>query len=788
MALSENQFPSSFVPQEEKKGKKYLTQYAKDLWNEAKNQSTTFSFNTRKEKFIQNRKYSAGLNSIEKFKQQFSIDGDNTYLNFDWAVSTPLPKMVEVMRGQMINQPFKIDFKAVDSTSITQFDREKKLLKAEMVLKEQLAPLEQQGVVKSKDNIPEDDDELQIYMESNFKLAQSIAMESITQAILEDNDIDYINERISKDLIDIKIAGARVSLDENKNIQVSYIDPVDLVTSYTKRPDFRDIKHAGVLIDTTIEDLRVMAQGELTETDLFEIAKSVAGKYGNSNYNGLNRKYYDTNFDWEKVDKFKVTVLDFEMFSTDVLSLTKVQAKNGGYKMLINEEPKNSKAEKAKKEVKIKNVYIGKYIVDTDYIFDFGLKEHILRERLNGKYSTNTSLGFILYAPDIYDMENKSKVEEMIPFADELIRIQLKMQQIISKAAPSGYAINVDAVIAGLQGMGLSGMTPLDARSMRDQIGDIYYKSIREDGTSLTGGQPAVTSLPNGLDNSIMLLAQAYIATVERMKEAIAMNDAVDASQADKRAAVGVQKLSSAGHKNALRTLNNAYLRINEEIARQVSMLAQQLIRKGINLSTFENMVGEEAVKQIGLSDLSTSDFAISIKMLPEEEEKAFLENKIELSLQNQVINLEDVFAIRRAMQEDVDKAEQLLSVREKRRRKENEKRQALMQEQNAQMQIQVAQAAEQAKLQTVQTEAQLEAQNMQMKYDLELRNQTQLEDEKRKTMALEIDGKKELLEKAAELENQKLEKEKSGETAYDKINLPKESGSRMPSVTPTTT
>jgi len=786
---SENQFPSSFEPKEVKGSKEYLLNYAKDLWREAKNQSSSYAFNTRKDRYINNRKYSAGLQSIEKFKQQFSIDGDNTYLNFDWQVSTPLPKLVEVMRGQMINQPFKLDFKAVDSTSLTKYDREKKVIKAEMVLKEQLGPLEQEGIVKSKDNLPEDDDELQIMMESSFKLAQCIAMESITKAILEDNDIDYINDRISKDLIDIKIVAARVCLDENKNIQVKYIDPVDLVTSYTKRPDFKDIKHAGVLDEITLEDLRVISNGQITEEDLFKIAKTVAGKYGNSNWDGLNKRYYDNNFDWEKVDKFKVSVLDFEMFSTDTLSLTKVKAKNGGYKTLINEDPKNSKAEKETRSKKIKNVYTGKYIVDTDYIFDFGLKEHIIRERLNGKFSTNTSLGFIINAPDIYDMENKSKVEEMIPYADELIRIQLKMQQIISKAAPSGYAINIDAVIGGLQGMGLSGMTPLDARSMRDQIGDIYYKALREDGTSITGGQPAVTNLPNGLDNSIMLLSQAYIATVERMKETVGMNDAVDSSQADKRAAVGVQKLSAAGTKNALKTLFNAYLKMNEDIGRQVAMLAQQLIRRKINLPVFEAMVGEEVVKQLGLTDLTTSDFAISIKMLPEEEEKAFLDAKIELALQNQMINLEDVFAIRRVMDEDVDKAEQLLSVREKRRRKENEKRQQLMQQQNAQMQAQVAQAAEQAKMQSSQAQAQLDAQNLQLKYDLELRNQTQLEDEKRKTIALELDGKKELIEKAAEVENNKvsMQNKSNGEsTAYDKIDLPKASGSRMPSVTPT--
>lgn len=783
--FSESNFPSSFESQEEKQSKKYILKYAKDLWGAAKKSSSSYAFNTRKDRYINNRKYSEGLQSIEKFKQQFSITGDNTYLNFDWAVSTPLPKLVEVFRGQMLNQPYKIQFTPVDSLSITEYDTEKKVKLAEMQIQEQLAPLVEQGIIKKKTDLPEDNDELEIYMQTNFKLAQSIAMETITKAVLEDNDMDYINDKIAKDLIDLKICAVRVCLDENKNIKIEYIDPVDLVTSYVKRPDFQDVKHIGVMSEVTIDDLRVMAAGQLTEEELFDVAKSVAGKYGNGSWDTVNRRYYDNNFDWERVNKFKVMILDFEFFSTDDMTVTSVKARNNGFKTLINEEPRNKLAERRTKVKKVKNVYIGKYVVDTDYIFDYGLKENIIRERINGKYSTNTTLGFVVYAPDIYDMENKSKVEEMIPYADELIRIQLKMQQIIAKAAPSGYAMNVDAIVEGLQGMGIGGMKPIDARAMRDQIGDIYYRAVREDGTPITPGQPPITALPNGLDNSIMLLINAYNAALMRMKEAIGINDAIDSSQPDNKALIGVQKLAVAAHKTAMKSLYSTFLRVNEDVARQVSMLAQQLIRKNINKDTFINMVGKETVDQLDITKLTTSDFSISVQMLPDAEEMSYLESKIELALQSQppMINLQDAFAIRRVMKEDVDKAEQLLSVREKRRRKENMQRSEQMQQQNAQLQAQVAQAAEQARMVTEQTKAQLEAQNKQLEYDLRLRNDQTMEEEKRKTIALELDVKKELIREAAEAEEDV--KKEEGETAYDRISIPKEAGTRMPGVTP---
>jgi len=785
---SENNFPSSFEDKEVKKDKKYILQYAKDLWGAAKKSSSSYSFNARKDRYINNRKYSEGLHSIEKFKQQFSVTGDNTYLNFDWGVSTPLPKLVEVFRGQMLNQPYKIQFTPVDSLSLTQYDREKKVKLAEMMIQDKLAPLVNEGIIQKKTDLPEDNDELEIYMQTNFKLAQSIAMETITKAVMEDNDMDYINDRIAKDLIDLKIAAVRVTLDENKNIKIDYIDPVDLVTSYVKQSNFKDVKHVGVMSEVTVDDLRVMAAGQLTEEELFDIASNVAGKYGNGSWDTINRRYYDNSFDWDRVNKFKVMILDFEFFSTDDLTVTNVKAKNNGFKTLINEEPTNKRAEKNTKVKKVKNIYLGKYVVDTDMIFDYGLKENIIRERINGKYSTNTTLGFVVYAPDIYDMENKSKVEEMIPYADELIRIQLKMQQIIAKAAPSGYAMNVDAIVEGLQGMGIGGMKPIDARAMRDQIGDIYYRAVREDGTPITPGQPPITPLPNGLDNSIMLLINAYNAAVMRMKEAIGVNDAIDSSQPDNKALIGVQKLAVAAHKTAMKSLYSTYLKINEDVARQVSMLSQQLIRKGINKSTFINMVGKETVDQLDVTKLTTSDFSISVDMLPDVEEMAYLESKIELALMSQppMITLQDAFAVRRVLKEDVDKAEQLLSVREKRRRKENMEKSQQMQQQNAQMQTQVAQAAEQAKQQTKQMEAQIDAQNTQQEYDLRLRNDQTMEDEKRKTIILELDAKKELIREAADAEMGKTDKkQEGGETAYDRISIPKVAGTRMPGVTP---
>jgi hypothetical protein len=330
--------------------------------------------------------------------------------------------------------------------------------------------------------------------------------------------------------------------------------------------------------------------------------------------------------------------------------------------------------------------------------------------------------------------------------------------------------------------MGMGNLKPVDARAIRDQIGDIYYRSVREDGTPITNTRP-VQDLPNGLDQSIMVLTQAYNAALERMKETIGLNDAVDGSQPDKKALIGVQKLAVSAHRNALRSLYNAYLRINEEMVRYVANLAQQLIRDGINVDVFQNMVGNATVEQIDLNKLSLADYAISVKMLPDEEERARVEQLLMMGLETGLLNTQDVFAVRRVLREDVDKAEQLLSIREAKRRKEKEQSSMMLQQQNAQVQAQAAQIAEGEKQKTMQMEMQLKSQALQLEYDLRLRNDKEIENEKRKTSALESQYDIEKIQLASKLKGQPSQQ--GGSYDFEKDSIVREAGKVEPNIFP---
>jgi len=151
-------------------------------------------------------------------------------------------------------------------------------------------------------------------------------------------------------------------------------------------------------------------------------------------------------------------------------------------------------------------------------------------------------------------------------------------------------------------------------------------------------------------------------------------------------------------------------------------------------------------------------DFGIFIELTPDEEEKAILENNIQMALQQKSIELEDAIDLRDI--KNIKIANQLLKIR---RKKKGEKDQAI-QQQNIQMQAQAntqaAQAAAQVELQKEQALAQGQAQLEQMKAQIEAQKMQQEVLHKKELMALEFQYNMQL--KGVEVDGMKgREKEK---------------------------
>jgi hypothetical protein len=213
------------------------------------------------------------------------------------------------------------------------------------------------------------------------------------------------------------------------------------------------------------------------------------------------------------------------------------------------------------------------------------------------------------------------------------------------------------------------------------------------------------------------------------IRDTTGLNEARDGSLPDKNALVGVQKLAAANSNTATRHILQSGLFLTAEVAELLSLRISDVIEYSPTKDAFIHAIGVHNVATLEeLKSLYLYDFGIFIELAPDEEEKALLENNIQVALAQQSINLEDAIDIREI--KNLKLANQLLKIR---RIKKQETDQRIQQENiqaqaqaNAQAQqaaaaaeVQKNQALTETKAALAQIEAQLELQKMQAENEL---------------------------------------------------------------------
>jgi hypothetical protein len=765
-------YPSDFVSPSEKDSDAYGLRYFKAMYDEHEQDTNMNTNESLQDRFITNRKYAEGLQDVDKYKDLLATNGDNSYLNLDWSCISVIPKFVEVLVGGLINQDYKIQCNAIDPLSQSTKDKERRKLVANMELKQFSDEVEEVTgipIVPKDAEIFGSQEEIDLHMQLNYKQDVEISMEQALEFVLYNNDWDESRKRIIRDIIVLKRAGFRNYRDINSDLRVRYVDPANLITSYSKDPNFKGVRHAGELIQLTISELRQMAGSSFTEKQYFDIARSYAGQNGNRSWAYGNNYYSRANGSTRDglYDDYLISVLDAEFFSTNRYVYEKKSNNYGGYYFQRREYgyklPKKSKQKRELIERDIRCVYKGMWIVGSDYVFDYGLKPNMVREKINGKYSTDTNLSFQLYAPDIYDMENKSLVEKMMPFADQMQLVHLKIQQLLGKARPPGLAVDVSGLSNVLKGMGEEGWKPLDIQNMYDQLGTYYFSSVRDDGTPIANSNP-IQELQNGIGSDLERLVGIYNYNLQEIRNVTGVNEAAEGSSPHKDSLVGVEKMKLMASNNATRTINDAYLRLIEMTAKDLSLMIQDNIENGVGIEGYYTAIGEQKVKTIKITgkDVSLSEIGIKIEALPDAEEKAYIEQNIQASLASGELRLEDAIVVRRVAKTNVKLAEQVMLLRRKKYQEEQAQQAQAQAQANAEQQAMAAQVAAQADMQKKQAETQAKIASLQAEYELKQQLSAQEHEQEMKQIALMNEYKAEQIVMASQenFKNTALSKE----------------------------
>jgi len=725
-------FPSQTVSDAEKLSYEYGLKVGKAIEQEWFNSDRGSNrYKTNSNDFHNLRLYARGEQSIQKYKDELSINGDLSYLNLDWKPVPIISKFVDIVVNGIAERTYDIKAYSQDPFGVAKRTQYMESILADMRAKEfndfAMKAFEVNLYENDKDSLPETEEELKLHMQLTYKQSIELAEEQALNVLMEGNNYELIKKRFYYDLTVLGIGAVKTSFNTSEGVVIDYVDPANLVYSYTDSPYFEDIYYVGEVKTIPVNEL-AKEFPHLSESDLEDIMKNKSSN--RSNHNSRH------NYNKEDTNTIQVLYFNYKTYMNEVYKMK--ETASGADKIIPKDDnfnpPEDKEGGYGKMLRSIECLYEGAMILGTDKLLKWELAKNMMREKSD---FTKVKMNYSIVAPRMYDGRIDSLVKRITGFADMIQLTHLKLQQVMSRLVPDGIYLDADGLAEIDLGNGTN-YNPQEALNMYFQTGSVIGRSFTSDGDMNPGKIPIQEITSGSGGNKMQALIGTYNYYLQMIRDVTGLNEARDGSTPDKNALVGIQKMAAANSNTATRHILQAGLFLTAETAGCLSLRISDIIEYSPTKDAFIHQIGVHNVAALEeISELHLYDFGIFIDLMPDDEEKAILENNIQMALQQQSIDLEDAIDLRDI--KNVKLANQLLKIR---RKKKMDKDQAL-QERNMQMQSQMnqqaAQAAAQGEVQKNQALTASQGELEQLKGQLASQKMEQEVEHKKELMQLEF-------------------------------------------------
>ena len=704
ITLNATGFPSQFVSDNEKKSFEFGLQIGQAIQYEwFRKDGGQSRFYNQWADFHRLRLYARGEQSIQKYKNELSIDGDLSYLNLDWTPVPIIPKFVDIVVNGMADRVFKVKAYAQDGMSLDKRSEYQVQLEKDMLAKPVMQQVQQQlGIntfATSEEDIPNTSEELSLHMQLKYKPSIEIAEEEAINTLLSENRYYEIQKQLYYDQTVLGVSICKNSFKPGAGITIEYVDPANVVYSYTEDPHFQDCFYWGEIKTLPITELKKI-DTSLTRQDMDEISKYSQSWY---DYNNSAQYYNNSLF-----SKDSATVLFFNYKTTHTFTYKK-KVNSSGAERVIEKEDTFDPTQEMQEEGNFKKVsktidvwYEGVMVMGTSILLKWEMAENMARPQ---SASQEVYPEYIACAPRMYKGVFESLTRRMITFADLIQITHLKLQQVISRVVPDGVFIDADGLNEIDLGTGQA-YNPEDALRMFFQTGSVIGRSYTQDGDYNQAKVPIQQLNSSSGQGKIQSLVGSYNHYMQMIRDVTGLNEARDGATPDSYSLVGLQKLAALSSNTATRHILDAGLQMSQRLCTALSSRIADVIEYSDFREEFINQIGKFNVGILDeISKLYLSDFGIFIEIEPDEEERKMLEQNIQMALQRDSINLEDAIDIREIR--NLKLANQILKLKRIAKQDRQQEEKAAAAQQQGQINQQSQQMAAQAKMQQFQMEQQ---------------------------------------------------------------------------------
>ena len=708
-------FPSQVVSDLEKMSHDYGLKVAQAIEQEWFNKDKSVNkYNNTRNDFHKLRLYARGEQSIQKYKDELSINGDLSYLNLDWKPVPIIPKFVDIVVNGIAERTYDIRAYSQDPFGVSKRTEYMEGILMDMKLKEFDAFTEQwYGVnlstTEDPEKLPDSEEELSLHMQLNYKQAVEMAEEQALNVLFDGNNYELVKKRFYQDLTILGIGAAKTSFNTSEGVTIDYVDPANLVYSYTDSPYFEDIYYVGEVKEIPINEL----VKQFPHLDQETLEADIKNNSQGSRY--TNKKEDDHN-------KVQVLYFNYKTYMNEVYKIK--ETGTGGFKAIKKDDkfnpPKDKEGGYEKLLRSIECLYEGAYLLGSRKLLKWELARNMMRPKSD---YTKVKMNYSIVAPRMYEGRIESLVSRITGFADMIQLTHLKLQQVLSRMVPDGVFLDADGLAEIDLGNGTN-YNPQEALNMFFQTGSVIGRSFTQEGDMNPGKVPIHEIQSGSGGQKMQSLIQTYNYYLQMIRDVTGLNEARDGSTPDPKALVGVQKMAAANSNTATRHILQAGLFLTAEIAECLSLRISDILEYSPTADAFVQAIGAHNVATLDeMQNLHLYDFGIFIELAPDDEEKQMLENNIQVALQKESIELEDAIDLRDI--KNIKLANQLLKIRRvKKQEKDQELQQQNIQAQSeAQVQQQAAIAQMEVQKQTALTDAQVKLETAKAEFDKEKEN-----------------------------------------------------------------
>ena len=745
-------FPSQMVSEEEKKTLDYgllVGQAIEYEWFRGGRVNGS-RWNTGYQQFHNLRLYARGEQNVQKYKDELSINGDLSYLNLDWKPVPIIPKFVDIVVNGISAKNYEIKAFAQDPFSLKQRTDYASSIMRDMGAKQEILALEQATGVNTfntpnPEDLPESPEELEIHLQLDYKQSIEIANEEVINNVLDFNKYKLVNKRINEDIVTIGIGAVKTSFNKSNGVVVEYVDPSNLIYSYTNDPNFEDIYYVGEIKSMTLAEIK-KTWPYLTEDELQKMVR----------YPGRDGYIANPNYDNDLVQ-----ILFFE-YKTFIDQVFKIKKTDQGLEKTLQKSdsfnpPESDNFDRVSRSIEV--LFTGAKVMGVPQMLEWKLAENMTRPKSD---LTKVNMNYAICAPNLYQGRIESLVSRVTSFADMIQLTSLKLQQVIQRMVPDGVFVDVDGLAEVDLGNGTN-YNPQEALNMYFQTGSIVGRSLTQDGDPNRGKVPIQELQSSSANGKIQSLVSTYQYYLQMIRDVTGLNEARDGTMPDPNALVGLQKMAANASNVATRHILDASLYLTVRVCENISLRVADMMDFALTNNALKSTIGIFNTKTLKEIDtLHLYDFGIFLELEPEDEEKAMIEQNIQMALQQNQIYLEDAIDIRNI--KNTALGNQVLKYRRKKKQQQDQQAQqsqieaqgqsqqqaseaAAMQEvqkQEAmtQSQVQLEQAKSQFEIQRMQTEAEIKRQLMaeEFQYDMQL---AQVQMQATKTKEAEVENRK---------------------------------------------